>query len=560
MMSQHAGENTVQRRATFGSIMVARSNHERPSEMEIQLRSHSQLLRVVERQSLNGAHFMIQKSETIPVCVAARVYYPEDVQRFHEELANRTKPSSIEDINRLLEQLHGVTTDSSQQDNDIDGLQAFRDKFQYTVVICVLPPQGCKEYFDRPDSFVHRVQQIMGNGRSQHGKSSWVHFITDSAAALTTLVSIVESLHPRKREAKKEYFSRVRRGYFVPDHNGNIEEPNDAAKTAALALTGWAREHGVPQGEERILMSLLDNLGAIATANEAELESIPIEKKTRLLLHEFFGSDGIVDVRRNLGQEFVNAPSNNTGIPSVIEMGGGMASGRPTPQLPPNPNANPMQRTFPHQNTFPDTTVAVLGNPLQRRMSTFSTVSNMHPGNRGGHAAGFGIDGHGHSYLQNEAPRGFTRGVAMARPKQDPYHSMPGGIHQAHNHNHMPPPMMGTQQSVPQRRPSHGNPGYTQNPASYNGNAGFQAGHHQGFGLYASQYAHAGMTGMHHQGAPPYAYNQQQHFPQPAMMHHQQQQQYHQQHHQQFHQPAMTHSHRHLPAHNNNSFPPAPRY
>jgi hypothetical protein len=118
--------------------------------MELRLRSQCQKLRVVEKNNLNGAHLMIQKSPTIPMCLAVRVYYPDDVKLLDEQLSKATNPSNAKDIDRLLELLHGGESKPANE-HDIDGLKAFRDKFQSTVVICVLP-EGSMSYFDRPVS------------------------------------------------------------------------------------------------------------------------------------------------------------------------------------------------------------------------------------------------------------------------------------------------------------------------------------------------------------------------------------------------------------------------
>lgn len=124
------------------------------TEMELSLRSQCQKLLVVEKKKLNGAHLMIQKSPAIPMCLAVRVYYPEDVKLLDERLSKAMKPSNEKDIDRLSELLHGSKanpTGNQLKERDFDGLKAFLDKFQSTVVICVLP-EGSMAYFDQPVS------------------------------------------------------------------------------------------------------------------------------------------------------------------------------------------------------------------------------------------------------------------------------------------------------------------------------------------------------------------------------------------------------------------------
>lgn len=145
-------------------------------------------------------------------------------------------------------------------------------------------------------------------------KTSWVHFVPDAGSAFTTLTSIVEALHPRKKELKAAYFETHNREFFVPDESASFHEPNDAAEFAAATLEVWARAYGLPEGEERVLMTFLNTLGAIGTATDAELQGLPVERKTRAKLHQFFRSEEwINDVsstrnpRENLGSSNVRS-------------------------------------------------------------------------------------------------------------------------------------------------------------------------------------------------------------------------------------------------------------
>jgi len=73
-------------------------------------------------------------------------------------------------------------------------------------------------------------------------------------------VSIADALTPDKREQKKGYFARQRESMYIPDRSGLIPHPtageaNSAAIAASNALQDWARDHGIPQGEENVLVS-----------------------------------------------------------------------------------------------------------------------------------------------------------------------------------------------------------------------------------------------------------------------------------------------------------------
>ena len=79
---------------------------------------------------------------------------------------------------------------------------------------------------------------------------------------------------------------------FIPDKWGNVAQNSRVAEHAAAAFTAWARKNNLPEGEESVLMTYLENLGSIVTASDKCLQSIPVEEDTKAALHRFFGSKG----------------------------------------------------------------------------------------------------------------------------------------------------------------------------------------------------------------------------------------------------------------------------
>jgi hypothetical protein len=102
----------------------------------------------------------------------------------------------------------------------------------------------------------------------------------------------------KKKDAKHAYFEKQRERFFLP--TSSITSTNSipmacapaAAAHVAEALREWAQSFDLPPGEANVLMSLLGTLGDIVTADDHVLESVPIDDRTKRLLHVFFGSSG----------------------------------------------------------------------------------------------------------------------------------------------------------------------------------------------------------------------------------------------------------------------------
>jgi hypothetical protein len=110
--------------------------NEYDTDWEIQLRPICQKIRVVENL-LGGPHLMVTGSPS----VAVRIYSAEDASR-----------------------LEGIGSDSNDNTSDvgIDGLRNFRDKYEHSIVIFVLPTgQQQRDQLGRRDSFVNTAQRAL---------------------------------------------------------------------------------------------------------------------------------------------------------------------------------------------------------------------------------------------------------------------------------------------------------------------------------------------------------------------------------------------------------------
>lgn len=114
----------------------------------------------------------------------------------------------------------------------------------------------------------------------------------------------------KKRDIRQLYFDKQRERYFLPrdssspscttptfTRSSSTNIPMSSAPYAAThvaeALRHWAMRFDLPTGEANVLMSMLGTLGEIVTADDdPTLQSVPIDDRTKRLLHVFFGSKG----------------------------------------------------------------------------------------------------------------------------------------------------------------------------------------------------------------------------------------------------------------------------
>jgi hypothetical protein len=125
------------------------------------------------------------------------------------------------------------------------------------------------------------------------------------------LISVADAI--KKRDIRELYFDKQRERYFLPHDSSSpscttptftrsssssttnipMSSAPYAATHVAEALRHWAMRFDLPPGEANVLMSMLGTLGEIVTADDdPTLQTVPIDDRTKRLLHVFFGSKG----------------------------------------------------------------------------------------------------------------------------------------------------------------------------------------------------------------------------------------------------------------------------
>lgn len=283
---------------SFGTVLVARTPHQSPSGLELQMRHHSSRLRVVEKLS-GGAHLLLPGSDST---IAVRAYYPKVLERFDDSEDSRH------------ERLHDDGTIP-----DIDGIQAFRKAFKYSIIFCVCPPGPLQtKQASGVDSFFQHVQRLMNGTASQTEQvrdaqgSARAFLVTDVASAVDILRSLLDTLKSEKRETKKRYYEQLAARLFVPS--------NKTAGSAHVseAIRNWCEHLSLPPGEGDVLMSLMKTLPGIVEPDDAALEDVPVEDTTKQILQTFFRSPGGEGVPHSGGGQSSITSVEGPPVPSVI--------------------------------------------------------------------------------------------------------------------------------------------------------------------------------------------------------------------------------------------------
>lgn len=283
------------------------------------MRSHCQRL-IVKGTPLSGAHLLVASER-----IAVRTYYPCDLQELREQEEEQKK--------RQTKARHGITEESSGADceDDFDGLSGFASSFQLALVLIIVPPtntgrvqtESIAQQLDDIDSHFHRAQRLSvrhqreaestfstENGNSNNkivgiNRKSRVFLLPDTQSAIQTLIAVADAVAPERKASKRALFRRLETKFFLPPSpcsdvdaapafastGAATEAASDAAAThVAGGLREIARTFELPPGEENILMSELGDLQTIATADDSLLATIPIDRRSRKVLHSFFGS------------------------------------------------------------------------------------------------------------------------------------------------------------------------------------------------------------------------------------------------------------------------------
>jgi hypothetical protein len=289
-------------------------------DLEFGLRFHCQRL-IVKGTPLSGAHLLVASER-----IAVRTYYPCDLQELQEQ--------EEEQKTWQKKARHGTTEKSSGADeDDFDGLSGFFSSFQLALVFIIVPPTNngkvhpasIEQQLDDIDSHFHRAQRLSvrhqreaeatystdnGNGNNngneiESNRKSRVFLLPDTQSAIQNLIAVADAVAPERKASKRALFRRLETKFFLPpspcsdvDDAAAFASAGAATEAAAAAaathvaggLREIARTFELPPGEENILMSELGDLQTIATADDSSLGTIPIDRRSRKVLHCFFGS------------------------------------------------------------------------------------------------------------------------------------------------------------------------------------------------------------------------------------------------------------------------------
>ena len=246
------------------------------TDYEIRLRPLCQKLRVVEKL-VGGAHLLITGSPT----VAVRVYDMDNINRLEGDDENTTNSINNEE--------------SSNTDDGVDGLRTFRDKFEHSLVIFVLPSgQNQRDQLGRRDSFVSLAQKslLFRDAADQNNTKKHVTrtaIVTDVSQVISTIESVVSSLLPEKREKRRKYFEQQAAQHFLP--GGSMKPSQEIiANQVQKTFNAWADRFEMAEGDASVVLNTLESLVNVGTASANEMNDVPIRDASKELIQQFFGS------------------------------------------------------------------------------------------------------------------------------------------------------------------------------------------------------------------------------------------------------------------------------
>jgi hypothetical protein len=289
-------------------------------DLEFGLRSYCQKV-IVKGKPLSGAHLLFTSER-----MAVRAYYPCDLIELEQQQQQQQERKVTGNDSKQYDEKQ-EEDDDDDKDN-FDGLLSFLKSFQLALVLFVLPPStsnnnnnnniSVMQQLDDVTSHFHRAQRLAGRledeaaASNNNNRNLRVMIFPDTNSAIEGLINVANVITPERKESKRIFLQRLEKKYFLPNiisdenNNNNASSSNDnnVDETAAtveevevataIHVAEGIRKFGdmfeLPEGEVDILMSELKDLQTIATADDSLLDTIPIEERTRKVLHSFFGS------------------------------------------------------------------------------------------------------------------------------------------------------------------------------------------------------------------------------------------------------------------------------
>ena len=197
---------------------------------------------------------------------------------------------SVDDANRLEEDL----SDDENADEGVDMLRSFRDKFEHSLVIFILPTgQHQRDQLGRRDSFVSMAQKSLlfrDDNKSSSKHVTRTAIVTDTTQVIQTIESVVQSLQPEKREKRKKYFESIANKQFLPGE-GRKAAQEVVANHVKKTFLNWADRFELAEGDSAVALNTLESLVNVATANASTLDDVPIRDASKNTILTFFGNN-----------------------------------------------------------------------------------------------------------------------------------------------------------------------------------------------------------------------------------------------------------------------------
>jgi hypothetical protein len=312
--SNHTG-SAASSTPRYTSILVARRNHQRPCDLEVQLRNHCQKMRVYEKP-LSGAQFVFPD---IPG-LAIRIHY-DDWQ--HQHVANNNNN-------------HHNTAMDKQQSEDV---LSFSKTFRHAILFLVIPnitdlDRGDDDNDNATEDKKKKnqmLQQILLNYNDYDNDDSSLRImvVPDTQHVLTALEHMGDALLPARRKLRQEFSKRCQiYNFCLPpsDHKANtiltdsnhnnqnssssINHPDTmtiatmnsaAAATILHAIVQWGQRFRLEPWEAEILWKCSgSNLKQFVTmaatsssASSSKLQQhVPVSSRAKHILEQFFSENG----------------------------------------------------------------------------------------------------------------------------------------------------------------------------------------------------------------------------------------------------------------------------
>ena len=222
------------------------------------------------------------------------------------------------------------------------------------------------EQLDDINSYFHRAQRLFiqhqeeaeRNAMKSNAKNEGVSFrkscimiSPDTPSAIENLILVADSLSSQRKASKTVLLQRLEQKFFLPSSpSRNNDTSSDTVDPIAIAshveegLRKIAQTFDLPMGEVDILKSELGDLKTIATADDSLLGTIPLDNRTRKILHDFFGSAeaNVGKISQQIwtsGPDFALEPNSspeNNGVRNLSDVAA---------QLFPNSNSSRRQNT-----------------------------------------------------------------------------------------------------------------------------------------------------------------------------------------------------------------------